>query len=132
MNASAVNFNPGGGQPGNAPEIRTPQEAQAMYNQMVRELGQLRPGVSGDPQLTREFQDLSNRVQGMDPAKWGGQDAELAARIASQAMNELDQLELLLRKKVESDGSVRSVSPSPVTPGYANAYGDYTKKLSKQ
>jgi hypothetical protein len=37
-----------------------------------------------------------------------------------------------LRKKADgSDGSVRSASPASVAPGYGNAWGEYTKKLSK-
>jgi hypothetical protein len=118
---------------GNAPDVRTPQQAQALYNQIMRQLSQLRPDVAGDPQLTRQYQDLVNRAQGLDPAKWGTQDAELAQRIASQALTELDQMELLLRKKADgADGSVRSASPSTVAPGYGNAWGEYTKKLSKE
>ena len=122
----------GNANPGAAPEVRTPAQAQALYNQIVRQLGQLRPDVAGDPQLTREYQDLVSRAQGLDPAKWGTQDAELSQRIASQALTELDQLELLLRRKADgADGSVRSTSPSAVAPGYGNAWGEYTKKLSK-
>lgn len=68
----------------------------------------------------------------MDPAKWATHDDELAQRIASQALTELDQLELLLRRKTQADGSVRSTSPSTVAPGYGNAYADYTRRLSKQ
>jgi hypothetical protein len=129
--------NPGGNygntNPGNAPEIRTPAQAQAIYNQIVRQLGQLRPDVAGDPQLTRQYQDLVTRAQGLDPAKWGSQDSELAQRIASQALTQLDELELLLRRKADgADGSVRSASPATVAPGYGNAWGEYTKKLSKQ
>jgi hypothetical protein len=124
--------NPGGfGNPQNAPEIRTQAQAEAAFNQIQRQLSQLRPGIAGDPQLAREYQDLVNRTQGLDPAKWGGQDSELAQRIASQALTELDQLELLLRRKADGVGSVRSASPSAVAPGYGNAWGEYTRKLSK-
>jgi hypothetical protein len=125
--------NPGPNRDLNNQDIRTPQQAEAVYNQIERQLSQLRPDVQGDPQLTRQYQDLVNRTQALDPSKWGGQDSELAQRIASQTMNQLDELELLLRKKAEgSDGSVRSPSPSTVAPGYGNAWGEYTKKLSKE
>src|SRR6185437_15594524 len=115
--------NPGPNRDLNNQDIRTPQQAEALYNQIERQLGQLRPDVQGDPQLTRQYQDLVNRTQALDPSKWGGQDSELAQRIASQTMNQLDELELLLRKKAEGvDGSVRSPSPSTVAPGYGNAW----------
>lgn len=133
MSGGPLNIGDGGAAAqGNAPEIRTPAQAQATYNQVMRQLAQLRPAVAGDPQLAKEYQDLVNRAQGLDPAKWATQDAELAARIGSQTMNQLDQLELLLRRKAEADNSVRSARPSNVTPGYGNAFADYTKKLSKQ
>jgi hypothetical protein len=98
----------------------------------MRQMAQLRPEVTGDPQLTKEYQDLTNRLQGLDPAKWAQQDAELTQRIGSQILNQLDQLELLLRRKAEADNSVRSTRPSSVTPGYGDAFAEYTKKLSKQ
>jgi len=98
----------------------------------VRQLGQIRNEVSADPQLARQYQDLVSRAQGLDPAKWPTQDAELAQRIAAEALTQLDELELLLRRKADNaDGSVRSTSPATVAPGYGNAWGEYTKKLSK-
>jgi hypothetical protein len=121
-----------GNTPANAPEVRTRAQQDQAYNQIQRQLSQLRQQVQGDPQLTREYQDLVNRTQGLDPTRFAAGDAELSARIASQAMTELDQLELMLRKKADgADGSVRSPSPNTVAPGYGNAWGEYTKKLSK-
>jgi hypothetical protein len=125
------NPDPYGYTQGAVPEVRTQQQAETVYNQIMRQLSQLRPQVAGDPQLNRQYQDLVTRAQGLDPAKWGTQDSELAARITSQALTQLDQLELLLRRKADSEGSVRSASPSLVAPGYGNAWGEYTKKLSK-
>ena len=116
----------------NRDPVTSPAQQQALYNQIQREIGQLRPLVAGDPQLSREFQDLITRAQGLDPAKFGTMSAELEQRIESQALTELDQMELLLRRKAEADGSVRSVSPGTVAPGYANAVAEYNRKLSKQ
>jgi hypothetical protein len=119
-------------QEGVMPQVAAQAQAQGVYNQILRQLGQLRNDMAGDPQLTREYRDLVDRTQGLDPGKWATQDAELAQRIASQALTELDQIELLLRRKAQAtDGSVRSATPGTVAPGYSNAWGDYTKKLSK-
>jgi hypothetical protein len=69
----------------------------------------------------------------MDPSKWATQDKELAQRIANQALTELDQIELILRRKADgADGSVRSSSQRAAAPGYSDAVADYYKRLSKQ
>jgi hypothetical protein len=48
-------------------------------------------------------------------------------------MPAIDQMELLLRRKLgANDGSIRSVNPRNIPPGYAAAVAEYTKRLSKQ
>ena len=57
----------------------------------------------------------------------------LAETINSQLLSAIDQVELLLRRKLDSnDGSVRSATPRNTPPGYANAVAEYYKRLSKQ
>jgi hypothetical protein len=110
----------------------TPVQAQQAYNDLMRDIGHLRGDVADDKDLTKEFQDLLRRAQEMDPRKWGN-DPRLNAVIGSQALTQIDEVELMLRRKIEKkDGSVRSTSPRVIPPGYADAVAEYNKRLSKQ
>jgi hypothetical protein len=99
---------------------------------MMRDLGRLRGSVSDDKDLSREYQQLVKQAQQLDPKKWGS-NLKLTDVINGQVLSAIDQVELLLRRKMDAnDGSVRSSRPQNIPPGYANAFGDYTKRLSKQ
>jgi len=72
------------------------------------------------------------QVQQLNPNKWGN-NAQLSEVINGQVLTAIDQVELLLRRKLDAnDGSVRSASPRNIPPGYANAVAEYNKRLSKQ
>jgi len=98
----------------------------------MRDIGRLRGEVSDDKDLAREYQDLLRRAQEMDPRKMGN-DTRLNAVINGQALSEIDEVELMLRKKLEANqGSVRSTNPRNTPPGYADAVAEYYKRLSRQ
>ena len=60
-------------------------------------------------------------------------NGQLSEVIGAQLANAIDEVELLLRRKLEAtDGSVRSTRPVNAPPGYANSFAEYTKRLSKQ
>jgi hypothetical protein len=60
-------------------------------------------------------------------------DPQLGAVIGAQALSEIDEVELVLRRKLAAgDGSVRSTTPRNIPPGYADSVAEYTKRLSKQ
>jgi hypothetical protein len=88
----------------------TRAQADQAYNDLMRDLGQ---------------------AQQLDPKKWGD-SARLSGVINGQILTAIDQVELLLRRKLDADGSVRSASPRNTPPGYANAVAEYYKRLSKQ
>ena len=68
----------------------------------------------------------------MDPRRWSGNPL-LSQVINGQMLTAIDQVELLLRRKLEDkDGAVRSANPRNTPPGYANAVAEYYKRLSKQ
>jgi len=125
---NATNF----GGPDQPPAFQTPQAAEAAYNDLMRDIGRLRGEVSDDKDLAREYQDLLRRAQEMDPRKMGN-DTRLNAVINGQALSEIDEVELMLRKKLEANqGSVRSTNPRNTPPGYADAVAEYYKRLSRQ
>ncbi len=118
---------PGFGEPGGQPA-----NAEAAFGEIVRDLGRLRSSVSDDKDLSREIGDLQRRVQQLDPRN-PGNDPRLSSVIGSQVLAEVDEVELLLRRKLDAkDGSVRSVNPRNTPTGYADAVAEYYKRLSKQ
>jgi hypothetical protein len=98
----------------------------------MRDLARLRASVADDKDAMREYNQLVQQAQRLDPKKWGD-NGQLNSVIGSQMANSIDQVELLLRRKLDAnDGSVRSANPRNTPPGYANAVAEYYKRLSKQ
>ena len=88
--------------------------------------------MADDKDLAREYQDLLRRAQEMDPRKWNN-DPRLNAVINGQALSEIDEVELMLRKKLDANqSSVRATTPRTTAPGYADAVAEYYKRLSRQ
>ena len=125
----ATNFGGADTRMGALPQGVTPEQA---YSDLMRDIGRLRPSIADDKDLNREYQDLVKRAQELDPRHMTN-DPQLGSVIGAQALSEIDELELVLRKKLAaSDGSVRSTSPRNIPPGYDQAVAEYTKRLSKQ
>ncbi len=120
------------GDPRNGNGIQTQAQADQAYAELMRDMGRLRNDVSGDRDLNREYQELARQAQQLDPKRWAT-NGQLDQVINGQVMPALDQMELLLRRKLDAnDGSVRSTSPRNTPPGYASAVAEYYKRLSKQ
>ena len=125
----AYNFGGADTRMGALPPNVTPEQA---YSDLMRDIGRLRGSVVDDKDLNREYQDLVRRAQDLDPRHMTN-DPQLGSVIGAQALSEIDELELVLRKKLAAaDGSVRSTSPRNIPPGYDQAVAEYTKRLSKQ
>jgi hypothetical protein len=109
-----------------------PQQA---YNDVMRDIGRLRAmagPAADDKDIARQLQDLQKRAQDLDPKHWTNQ-GQLDSVVGAQVLSEVDQLELVLRRKLQAtDGSVRSANPRNTPPGYADAVAEYYKRLSKQ
>ena len=109
-----------------------PAQAEALYGDLMRDLGRLRGSVADDKDAARQYQELVRQAQQLDPKRWAT-NGQLSEVIGGQLTNALDQVELLIRRKMDAnDGSVRSTNPRNTPPGYADAYSKYTKSLSKQ
>lgn len=103
-----------------------------VYSDLMRDLSSLRGKIADDKDLSREYQDLIRRAQELNPGH-SNNEPQLSSVIGAQALSEIDELELVLRKKLAAaDGAVRSTSPRNIPPGYDAAVAEYTKRLSKQ
>jgi hypothetical protein len=109
-----------------------PAQAEAVYGDLMRDLARLRGSVADDKDAARQYQELVRQAQQLDPKRWAT-NGQLSEVIGAQLTNALDEVELMIRRKMDaSDGSVRSTNPRNTPPGYADAYSKYTKSLSKQ
>ena len=106
------------------------QQHNGLLPEALRDLNQVRRLAQGQSDLTGQIQQLSDDMR---RANAFGNDAELAARIRSQLLPEIERLELELRRKVDQQqsGQVRSAGSDKVPAGYADAVADYFRKLSK-
>jgi hypothetical protein len=126
------------GRPNNRdlPTGQTPQQTaaqnEAAYGELMRDLARLRPSVSDDKDAARQYQELVRQAQQLDP-KRQATNGQLDDVIGGQLTNAIDEVELVLRRKLDAnDGSVRSANPRNTPPGYADAVAEYYKRLSKQ
>jgi hypothetical protein len=108
-----------------------PAAAERTYRETMRDLGRLRENVGQNPEIARDVTDLVREMGRIDPARFGD-DPLLAARINSQIVAGLEQIELQLRRKVEEQegGNVRSGASEPAPAGYSKSVAEYYKKLS--
>jgi len=108
-----------------------PAQAEAVYGDLMRDLSRLRASVADDKDAAREYNELVRQAQQLDPKRWAT-NGQLSEVIGNQLANSLDEVELLIRRKMDAgDGSVRSANPRNTPPGYANAVAEYYKRLSK-
>jgi hypothetical protein len=116
---------------GDPSAIPTPAQAQAAYGDLMRDLQRLRGSVADDRDMAREYQRLVRQAQELDPKRWSS-NPQLSEVINGQILTAVDQIELLMRRKMNAnDTSVRSTNPDRIPPGYADAVAEYRRRLSK-
>jgi hypothetical protein len=100
------------------------------YDEAVREMSRLQQSVRSDPATEKEIQELLRTVQRLDPRRFNADPRKLAD-LERQLLSEVEQAELVIRRKVEDEhGSIRTPSPQSVPAGYADAVAEYFKRLS--
>ncbi|HVB35172.1 MAG TPA: hypothetical protein VNJ52_12480 [Patescibacteria group bacterium] len=111
---------------------RLPADPEAMFQQSVSTLNQLRRAVRQDPEIAREVRQLIRRMQSLDPRRFPGNPA-VFKRMQSQALAAVENIELELRGKLDSQksGQVRASETPPIPPGYRDAVAEYFRRLSK-
>ena len=119
-------------QPASPDTSPTPGDPERSYQQSLDGLNQLRPAVENDPETARELQDLIREMQQLDPKRFPGNPA-LFEQLHTQVLNDVDKLELQLRRKLDDkqSGQIRSSNPMPMPAGYQDAVADYFRRLSK-
>ena len=97
-----------------------------------QELSQLHHLSQSDPAAQKEIQDLTRAMQKLDPNRFPGNPA-LVEQLRTEALNDLDKLELQLRREAgpQASGQVRTTKAVAIPPGYEEAVADYYRRLSK-
>jgi hypothetical protein len=119
--------------PGNVPD---PAAVERAIREGMRDLSQLRgtigEAVDDNGETQRDIQNLIREMQRIDPKKFAG-NPELVEQLRSQVLAGLEQLELQLRRQLDTQqaGSARTGTPQRVPAGYADAVAEYFRKLSK-
>jgi hypothetical protein len=97
----------------------------------LRDLSELRQQVRESPELAADVADIMREIQKYDPARID-KDPLLAERIRSSVLPAVQQLELQLRRKLESGSDdVRTTNAHRVPAGYGDAVAEYFRKLSQ-
>ncbi len=128
-------FDTGNNTPQGGPPVRpdnSPIPPQRAYDDSMRDLNQLRQSVQNDPEEQKEVQDLIRQMEHLDPSRFPGNPA-LVEQLHSQALAEVDKLELQLRRQIDdkNSGQVRSGDTKTVPQGYEESVADYYRRLSK-
>ena len=81
----------------------------------------------------RQLRDVGNLLPALDPNRYPNGMPRDLEKLFAEAMTNIEQVEVQLRRKVEEQqgGSIRSATPQPAPPGYADAVADYFRRLSK-
>jgi hypothetical protein len=103
------------------------------YDDAVREIPRIENAVRDNPDMLRQLRDIGQLLPQFDPNRYPNGMPRDLEQLFQQAMTNLEQVEVQLRRKVEDQngGSIRSATPQPAPPGYADAVADYFRRLSK-
>ena len=107
-----------------------PGDVQRNILQNVEDLNQLRQQLQDDPDAVRQVDSLIQEMQRLDPRRFPGNPA-LVEQLHTQVLNDVNKLELQLRRQAEDkSGQIRSSDSAPVPSGYQDAVADYFRRLS--
>ena len=109
-----------------------PSDSERTINQGIEELSKLRQLTQGDPAAARQVNDLVKEMQKLDPGRFPGNPAMVEA-LHARVLNDLDKLELQLRRSAEDSSSsqVRTAKPQVPPVAYRDAVADYYRRLAK-
>ena len=110
-----------------------PGIARRNYEDAVRDVNRLEGAVRDNPEMLRQLRDLGAMLPRLDPNRYPNGMPRDLEKLWAEAVANIEQVEVMLRRKVEDQqgGSIRSATPQPPPPGYADAVAEYFRRLSK-
>ena len=120
--------------PRNTPTSDDPSASYAdnerTFQQELRELNQLRQMVKGDPQASKEAEDLARQMQHLDPRRFPGNPA-IVEQMHREVLGAIDRLELAVERSASGSLASRAGKPNVVPEGYRDSVAEYYRQLSK-
>jgi len=109
-----------------------PADSERQIQQGLDALNRVRQALPNDAETQRQIQSLIRQMQGLDPSRFPGNPAMVAA-MHQELLTSVDTLELQLRRKLDASqgGQIRDHAPQPAPPGYADAVAAYYRQLSR-
>ena len=106
--------------------------SQQDYDGLVRQLQQLQQMSRENRELAQSLNSLARDLAAIDPRR-APANPRLLEQIEAQLLAKTEEVELLLRRKVDEKqgATVRSSAPSPVPQGYGDAVAEYYRRLSR-
>ena len=104
---------------------------QQEYDALGRQIAQLQQAARDNPEVARDVAGLARDFSAIDPRRLG--DARLLEQLEAKILARTEEVEMLLRRKVDEQqgATVRSAAPAPVPSGYSDAVAEYYRRLSK-
>jgi hypothetical protein len=95
-------------------------------------LGQLRQEAKGNAQAQKDIDQLQQEMQKLDPSRFPG-NPEVVAALHAKVLNDVDKLELELRRDPNQpqSGEARTSAPAAIPQGYEDAVAEYYRRLGK-
>ncbi len=122
------------GQPGQRADSQdasgNPADNERTWQQGMRELNQLRGMVKGDPQASKDAEELARQMQRLDPRRFPGNPA-IVEQMQRDLLGSIDRLELQVERGPASQTQSRTGKPDAVPAGYQDAVAEYFRQLSK-
>lgn len=116
-------------QPAPADASGNPADSERTIEQGLRQLRELRQMVEGDPQAAKDVEELTRKMQNLDPGRFRGNPAMVEA-MHSEIMSSVDRLELELQRNGAATDA-RIGKPDAVPAGYQESVADYYRRLSQ-
>ena len=105
-------------------------DTERKYQQELRELNQLRQMVKGDPQASKEAEELARQMQRLDPRRFPG-NPEIVEQMHRDVLSSIDRLELAVERNASAASEARTGKPHAVPEGYQDSVAEYYRQLSK-
>ena len=109
---------------------RIPAICSAPFSRTSKTSEQLRRAAAGRSRSAAPGRQLIQEMQRLDPRRFPGNPA-LVEQLHTQVLNDVDKLELQLRRQADDkSGQIRSSDSAPVPSGYQDAVAEYFRRLS--